>query len=374
MFGAGASESWFVVPEGVATRWINPENSRGEKGQAGQSLAGRKGAPCYGKLEAGRRMTLVDIAGTSGVIRHLWSTIDKRTPKMLRGLRMEFYWDGARRPAVSAPYGDLFGTGLGCLAPFQSALFTSPEGRNINCYIPMPFRKACRIEVTNETDEDIGMFWFQADLTVGDALPADALYFHAHFRRENLTTLQQDYEFLPRVEGKGRYLGVNAGVIANQQLYFKSWWGEGEVKCYLDGDREHPTLCGTGTEDYIGSAWGQGRFDNLFQGCQVADHERCRYCFYRYHIPDPVYFRKDIRVTIQQIGCWDPNTLAQMHGNGLQLNRGDILVDMAACVKMKNWGLFERQDDWSSCAYFYLDRAENDLPALPPVAERLAGL
>src|SRR4029079_5990915 len=108
---------------------------------------------------------------------------------------------------------------------------------------------------------------------------------HAHFRRENPTTLQQDYELLPLVRGKGRFLGVNVGVQADKERYGTTWWGEGEVKVYLDGDTDLPTLCGTGTEDYIGTAWGQGRFAHLYQGCPVADGEAMAYCFYRYHIP-----------------------------------------------------------------------------------------
>ena len=116
------------------------------------------------------------------------------------------------------------------------------------------------------------------------------------------TTLQKDYEFLPKVEGRGRFLGVSVGMIADTKQYFKSWWGEGEAKYYIDGDTNNPTLSGTGTEDYIGSAWGQARFINMYQGCPVADHNNMHYSFYRFHVPDPVYFNKDIRVTMQQIG------------------------------------------------------------------------
>ncbi len=143
---------------------------------------------------------------------------------------------------------------------------------------------------------------------------------------------------------------------------------------YVDGDGEHPTLCGTGTEDYIGTGWGQGAYAQRYQGCPLADHEGYRYGFYRLHVPDPVFFSRDIRVTIQQIGCWAPDTSAQMRGSGLQLMHGDQPVDMAGAVAARGYGLFERRDDWSSCAYFYLDRAENGLPALADAASRIAGL
>jgi hypothetical protein len=209
------------------------------------------------------------------------------------------------------------------------------------------------------------------DYTIGDKHGPDALYFHATFRRENPTRMREDYEILPRVEGKGRFLGVNIGVIADKKLYGSSWWGEGEVKVYLDGDHEYPTLSGTGTEDYIGTGWGQGQYFNLYQGCSIADGPAMRYCFYRYHVPDPIYFTKDIRVTIQQIGYRGEGDLGTMHKISPKLYRPG-----PGNVEKDSWeeGLFERQDDWSSCAYFYLDRPENSLPLLAPVEDRIAGL
>ena len=130
------------------------------------------------------------------------------------------------------------------------------------------------------------------DYTVGDRHGDDVLYFHAHWRRENPTTLQKDFEILPRVAGRGRYLGACCSVIPDQKKFLKSWWGEGEVKVYLDGDDGRPTLCGTGTEDYIGTAYGQGQFSHRYQGCHIADRENFRYAFYRLHIPIPSGFTK----------------------------------------------------------------------------------
>jgi hypothetical protein len=368
------SNALFVLPEGVETRWASPENPKGLRGQAGQANAGRKGRPCV-PLKAGEALVLAEANNTSGTIRRIWITIDNRSPQMLRGLKIECFWDGATTPAVAAPIGDFFGTGLGKMVPFQAALFSNPEGRSFNCSVPMPFHKGMKIIVTNESGKDLGSLFYDVDYTVGDKHSADVLYFHAHWRRENPTTLQKDYEILPRVAGKGRYLGSNIGVIADQKFYFKSWWGEGEVKVYLDGDTALPTLCGTGTEDYIGTAWGQGRYDNLYQGCHVADHEKMQFCFYRYHVLDPIYFRKDIRVTIHQIGCWDPTSKAQLHQLGqpvYRIGQGLNTVDLGKDTSP--YGLFERQDDWSSCAYFYLDRPTSGLPALAPVEQRVAGL
>ncbi|HMP77290.1 MAG TPA: DUF2961 domain-containing protein [Kiritimatiellia bacterium] len=367
------TDDLFMLARNVQTRWASPENPTAGKGQACVGNDGRKRRGCI-SLRAGESATLLDLRNTSGTVRRIWITIDDRSAKMMRGLRFEACWDGASKPAVSAPLSDFFSLGLGKMATFQSALFASPEGRSFNCYVPMPFRTAARIVVCNESDTHLTMFFYDIDCTVGDIHPEDAGYLHAHWRRENPTTLRRDYEILPAVRGRGRFLGCNIGVIANTGLYFKSWWGEGEVKMYLDGDTANPTLCGTGTEDYIGTAWGQGQYASLYQGCHLADHDKYHYCFYRLHVPDPVWFQTDIRVTMQQLGCWDHASLSQMAGNGLSLMLGDTAVDMQARVREKSSGLFERQDDWSSCAWFYLDQPASGLPELAPVAERVAGL
>ena len=367
---SASAQSLFEMPEGVETRWASGENPKGEKGRAAQANGGRKGAPTVA-IKAGESFTLAEAAGTSGTVRRIWMTFWDRSPRMLRSLRIDMYWDGAARPAVSAPLGDFFGVGLGQMAPFQSALFSNPEGRSFNCVIPMPFRTGMKIVLTNESTTNLDELFYEVDYTVGDRHPANALYFHAHYRRENPTRMQRDYELLPRVEGRGRYLGVNIGVIVNRKTYFNTWWGEGEVKVYLDGDRELPTLSGTGAEDYVGSAWGQGNYAHLYQGSPVADEQNMRWCFYRYHIPDPVYFRRDVRVTIQQIGYLAEHSRGDITRNNRRLYRaGPGLVEMDTSKE----GKFEREDDYSSCAYFYLDRPVNNLPPLDPVAKRVEGL
>jgi hypothetical protein len=367
----------FVMPpEGVETRWASPENPLAQKGAAAQARGGRKGSPNF-RLPAGAQYVLAqEPAGRSGTVRRIWMTVSDRSPQMLRGLRLDCFWDGADTPAVSAPLGDFFGTGLGRLAPFESALFSNPEGRSFNCYLPMPFRNGMRMALTNETDTDLPMCFYEVNYTLGDRHGDDVLYLHAHFRRENPTILQQDYAFLPTVEGRGRFLGVNAGVIANQELYGPLWWGEGECKVYLDGDGPYPTLCGTGTEDYIGTAWGQGRYDHRYQGCHVADRDNLQYCFYRYHVPDPIYFRQRVRVAMQQIGHTSAKNKHLLHERGRTIygaGPGLVPLDLSPDGGFSG-GLFERQDDWSSCAYFYLDKPASALPPLPPVAERVEGL
>ena len=227
----------------------------------------------------------------------------------------------------------------------------------------------------NESHVDIAMLFYDVDYTIGDRYGDDMLYFHAWFNRVNPTRPREDYVVLPRVPGRGRFLGVNIGVIADQKQYYESWWGEGEVKVYLDGDIANPTLCGTGSEDYAGSGWGLGAFSHLYQGCTYANSENLSYCFYRYHIPDPIYFHSDIRVTIQQLGCWGPNCIAEFR----EAKRPIYSAERGTPVdwsdpKLAKYGIFERQDDVSSCAYFYLDRPEDDLPALMPAEERSRGL
>ncbi|MCW5976421.1 MAG: DUF2961 domain-containing protein [Bryobacteraceae bacterium] len=367
---AAAAQPIYVMPEGVETRWASPENPAGDKGKAAESNAGRKGRPAV-PVKAGESLTLAETRG-AGTVRRIWITISDRSPEMLRGLRIDMYWDGAAKAAVSAPLGDFFGTGLGRMTAFESAAFASPEGRSFVGYLPMPFRTGMKIVVTNESGKDLESLYYDVDYTIGDRHGRDALYLHAHWRRETPTTLQRDYEILPKLSGRGRYLGANLGVIANRQLYHTSWWGEGEVKVYLDGDSELPTLSGTGTEDYIGTGWGQGRYAHLYQGCHVADRENMRYCFYRYHIPDPVYFLRDVRVTIQQIGWLGEESMGTVY----RADQPPLFRAGPGLVRkeMLEGGLFERQDDWSSCAYFYLDKPENSLPALAPVAERTKGL
>ena len=146
------------------------------------------------------------------------------------------------------------------------------------------------------------------------------------------------------------------------------------MKIYLDGDTDYPTLCGTGTEDYIGTGWGQGQYAQPYEGCHLADHENMQFCFYRLHIPDPVYFSNDIRVTIQQIGAADRGTFDKFKARKQVLHKtGPGLVEID-WETQKDVPLFERQDDWSSCAYFYLDKPVSNLPVLAPVEERVMGL
>jgi hypothetical protein len=366
--------------EGVKTRWASFENPGAEKGRGGTANKGAKGMPSQ-SVAAGETKTLLDVKG-SGLVTRIWITIDDRSPRMLRSLRIDMHWDGAEAPAVSAPLGDFFGCGLGRRTPFESALFSDPEGRSFNCFLPMPFRESARITITNEAAVGLGSLFYDVDLLMGTAHAADVLYFHAHWRRERPNALCEDFDILPRVSGAGRFLGSNIGVITDP-AYEGSWWGEGEVKAWIDADGEFPTLCGTGTEDYIGTAWGQGAFAHRTQGCLIADGEHGNWAFYRYHVDDPIYFDTDCRVAIQTMGGCRRDKIIRLQQGDVPLwpvTAGIPLMDRPGPVNMSDqsipgdWCNFYRQDDWSCAAYFYMDRPENGLPGLAPVAQRTVGL
>lgn len=363
------------LPSGVTTRWASAENPDALPGGAGRAKGGRKGAAAITNFAAGASAVLAHAEGTSGRIRRIWITIPDRSPAMLRSLRLRFFWDGAATPAIDAPLGDLFCTSLGRPTAFENAWFANPEGRSFICTLPMPFRTGMRIEVINESELTLGTFFYEIDFTVGDVIASDVGYLHAHWRREAAGGFAVDYTILPTVSGRGRFLGACFSVIPNTAGYARTWWGEGEVKAYIDDDGDLPTLCGTGTEDYIGTGWCQGRYAQQWQGCPIVDEERFRYGFYRLHGPDPVYFHARLRLTIQRIGWMHAEqALAIRAGKApfRSLRNPDFDFEQP-----ETWtpGTFERAgDDWASCAWFYLDRPENGLPPLAPVGERISML
>ena len=371
---------------GTQTRWVSFENQSGQRGMGGIENNGAKGHP-FDNVLAGETKTLLDLSG-SGSVRRIWMTINDRSPEMLRSLRIDMYWDGDENPAVSVPLGDFFGVALGRKTPFENAFFSDPEGRSFNSFIPMPFRTHARITITNESNTDLPLLFYDIDLVLGQRHSEDVLYFHAHWRRESPNKLGKDFEILPTVQGFGRFLGCNLGVITNPQ-YAGSWWGEGEVKCWF-GDETYPTLCGTGTEDYIGTGWGQGYYAQRTQGCLIADSKAGQWAFYRYHVDDPVFFEPSCRVSIQTIGGTDKAKVIGMIDVGIPVIPVTVdtakpggftrLMDLAKPVDLhspelpEGWCNFWRQDDWCSTAYFYLNSPGGQLPPLAPVAQRVEGL
>ncbi len=298
------------------TRSISPENFNGEKGKGGMAIQGT-GAACARDLgqgwkvspsvsiQAGETFVLADIEGP-GAIQQIWMT---PTGHWRFGI-LRFYWDDSEQPSVECPLGDFFACGWGEFAPVSSLAVCVNPGSAFNCYWEMPFRKRCRITFTNIDEEDM-VLYYQVNYTLTD-VPDDAAYFHAQFRRSNPLPFKEDYTILDGVQGQGQYVGTYMAWGANNA----GWWGEGEIKFYIDGDEAYPTICGTGTEDYF---CGSYDFENLvtrqyqefttpYAGLpQVIRPDgvyrsQTRFGMYRWHILDPIRFQQDLRVTIQALG------------------------------------------------------------------------
>lgn len=372
---------------GSDTRWTSGENLSGEKGRGGLENKGQKGH-AFETIPAGGRLVLADVRGP-GVIDRMWMTFDDRSPAMLRALRIDVYYDGAATPAISAPLGDFFLHGAGEMMRMETELVSSPEGRSFVSIFPMPFRTGARVVITNESAEELSPIYYDVNYRkLARPLPG-AMYLHAYWSRDRATKLGEAFKVLPRVQGRGRFLGASVAVLTNP-VYGKTWWGEGEVKFYLDGDRAAPTLVGTGTEDYIGTAWGQGAYINRFQGAPVADEATGRWTFYRFHIPDPIFFESDVIMELQQIGGAPRPDVQKLLNAGVNLvpisidagsrQRFRKLLETDPPTRLDAPGLFDghtnflRSDDVAAVAYFYLDRPVSGLPPLAPVAERTAAL
>ncbi|MBL8160959.1 MAG: DUF2961 domain-containing protein [Anaerolineae bacterium] len=299
------------------TRSISPENLTGEPGKGGMATSGT-GARHARELGQGWKIspsihvpaqtehTIAEING-SGAIQHIWLTIH---PTWWRRLVLRMYWDGESTPSVEVPLGDFFCNGWGMRCNVTSlAVAVNPAG-GFNCYWEMPFRKGARITVENLMETQSDPLYYQVSYTLTD-VPDDAAYLHAQWRRSNPLPYAQVHTLLDGVSGQGHYVGtyIAWGVHNN------GWWGEGEIKFYIDDDHDYPTICGTGTEDYFGGAWNfehpageYGVFSSPYSGLpQVIKPDgmyscQPRFGMYRWHIMDPIRFRKALRVTIQALG------------------------------------------------------------------------
>jgi hypothetical protein len=310
------------------TRLITAENVYGEKGRGGMAevsdepqdsvtrigqkwdganLCARelgvqwKVRPCI-TLVAGSTTTIMDVAGP-GYIQHIWITL---TNARYRDQILRVYWDGEPNPSVEVPIGDFFCNGFNTRANVLALPINVNPSGGFNCYFPMPFRKHARITVENRHVEDVSGF-FYAITFAETAVPDDSAYFHAQFRRTNPLPYGDDYTILDSVTGHGHYVGTYMAWQQNNS----HWWGEGEIKFFIDGDGEYPTLCGTGTEDYFGGAWCFGAtYSAPFLGYPLGDVENRvggRHGLYRFHIMDPIRFGEDLKVTMQAIGWRSEN-------------------------------------------------------------------
>ena len=375
----------FEYSDNLEARWVSFENITGAKGMGGMENNGAKGHACD-SITAGASKTLLNIEGP-GIINRIWVTISDRSPEMLRSLIINMYWDNEEKPAVSVPFGDFFGIGLGKTAVYENVLFANPEGRSFNSFIQMPFKKGARIDLVNQSDTNLAMVFYDIDLQILKNWDENYLYFHSYWHRDTATILGNDFEIMPSVTGKGRFLGSNICINANPK-YKDCWWGEGEVKIYLNGDKEFPTLIGSGTEDYIGTAWGQGQYFTNTTGCLIADSKNLQWAFYRYHISDPVYFKSDCKVTIQQIGGNTKDIVIGLQKQEVRLipvtvheaprmihiYKKDSTVDIEDKSLPNAWTNFYRSDDLAATSYFYLDSPKSNLPDLQPLRIRTFNL
>lgn len=335
------------------SRSVSFENPTGERGAGGGAGGGRKGAPNR-ELDAGERVTLADLRGP-GTLRHLWMTFPPGPPERTRAMCLEIFYDDMAEPSVSVPCVDFFGVPHGRPVPLSTAVTTIQEGRGFNSYLPVAFGDRVRVEFVNGSEQRTRLY-YQIDYTAGEDPAAGRL--HAAFRRQNPTTLRDDFVIADGLRGPGRFLGCVVGV---RPLDPGTWYGEGEVKIFRDGDGDRPTICGTGLEDHVGTAWGMGRHTTPYQGVPLNVHSPDAGLgdlpdfvgLYRWHIPDPVMFTDDLRVTCQQIGsdfffAGEHERLAAVRAGGRVTSAG---VTMLNGDRLLAVALVDRVDDYCATAF-----------------------
>ncbi len=328
------------------TRSISAENPTGERGNGAKAMPdaanagsmlgqGWKVRPCI-TLEPASTTCLADIEGP-GVIQHIWITVD---PRAYRDTVLRFYWDGEETPSIEVPLGDFFCNGHALRYNVNSLpIAVNPSG-GFNSYWPMPFRKRARLTIENQHAKEIHGFFYQITYAL-TPVPEAAAYFHAQWRRSMTTRAYPEHMLLDGVRGQGHYVGT---FMAWTQLS-NGWWGEGEIKFYMDGDSQFPTICGTGTEDYFCGAWGFGgeTYSTPYLGYPLYRKEPGevpKHGLYRWHVMDPIRFKQDLKVTMQALGWW-PN------------------------------GKYEPlTDDIASVAYWYQTEPHAPFPVFPEVHER----
>ncbi len=335
------------------TRSISPENPTGEKGKGGMATL-QNGTAAHAARELGQgwkvnpyirikghsTVTLAQIKGP-GIIQQIWMTPTGNW----RFAILRFYWDDETSPSVEVPVGDFFAAGWGVYKQISSLAVCVNPGSALNCYWPMPFHKKCKITLENLDDRNMTLY-YQINYTL-TPVPKNVGYFHAQFRRVNPLPYKQVYTIVDGIRGKGQYVGTFLAWGSHNN----GWWGEGEIKFYIDGDKKFPTICGTGTEDYFCGSYGfeaknaQGKseyrdFTTPYSGFYEIHPDgfnlsQTRFGLYRWHIMDPIRFDKSLKVTIQALG-W------RSGGRYMPL-----------------------QDDLASVAFWYQTEPHHPFPKLP---------
>lgn len=336
------NKSLFLLKNNYDSFSISPENPTGKKGSGGMANIPDSEKETHPARELGQTfkirpfiiikkgetVTLGEYSG-EGIINHIWMT---NTDVGSNKLVLRIYFDNSSYPSIDCPVSDFFFNGNNTVKYIDSCFISVCPGKGYNSYWQMPFKKQFKATITNYYEYDI-ILYYQIDFT---CQPVDekAGYFHALFKRKKKLELKKDYIILDKVSGKGVYVGTQLSYGSK----YPGWWGEGEVKVFIDGDDKFPTYCGTGTEDYFGGAWNFEEFVNhtyvdfshLYSGFhQTHQNPIPRFSMYRIHNLDAIYFKKDIKVTVQSIG-WKPNIQPMLFN--------------------------VQDDDLSSVAYFYLDR------------------
>lgn len=349
-----------VIDTTLDSRAITFENPTGARGAGGSTHGGRKGAPSR-RVARGERVVLADITGP-GTVNHIWLTVPPAPPERMRALVLEVFYDDADEPSISVPVLDFFGLAHGRPVACHSALTAVQEGKGFNSYVPIPFSEKVRVELLNASTRGT-ILYYQIDYTLQPELPTGTGFLHVAFRRENPTTMRHDFTVVDGLEGPGRFLGCVVGVRVIDPA---DWYGEGEVKVYLDGDDDLPTICGTGLEDYVGSAWGLGAHFAPYGGAPLVVTDGSGpnpdfVSFYRWHVPDPIVFRTELRVTLQQIGA-----KAFLAGQDAELAAYEATNPVAGAGWLRDhlpaslmaWGIAERVDDVCAAAFVYCARAQ----------------
>ncbi|MBL7861495.1 MAG: DUF2961 domain-containing protein [Cyclobacteriaceae bacterium] len=338
------------------SRSISPENFNGEKGKGGMATEGTgsnasrdlgqgwKVSPSV-RIKSKTTFTVAEIDGP-GSIQHIWMTPTGNWRHSI----LRFYWDDETEPSVEVPVGDFFGMAWGKYSNLNSLAVAVNPGSAFNCYWPMPFRKKCKITMENIGDKDM-ILYYQVDYVLTE-VPTDAAYFHAQFRRVHRVPYKEDYVMVDNIKGRGHYVGTYMAY----EIHDNGWWGEGEIKFFMDGDKQYPTIIGTGTEDYFCGSYDWDTRKKVAEGVEVVEYTEYtgpytglhqvikgdghyqimqRFGMYRWHINDPIRFEKDLKITIQDLG-W------RNDGRYLPL-----------------------QDDIASVVFWYQAEPHNAFPKLP---------